>query len=150
MKTKTTTKAIYKKKKVHRPGNTLAKDITQLQSKKLDLEFSVDPLFRKTCADFDEGGAYGLLMNHLSLGVGKEGCLAVVFDAGDSVVQEEQEEDTEQLQEDVDLSFLRSECFWISICYSPYSIQRSSCRISPLLNPKPSLIPLTIFHGDNS
>lgn len=97
-----------KKKKVHRPGATLAKDIAQLQSKKLDLEFSVDPLFKKTCADFDEGGAHGLLMNHLSLGVGKYGCLTVVFDAGDSAAQDDDEENTDEPQEEVDLTFLRS------------------------------------------
>ena len=36
--------------------------------------FPIDPLF-KTCADFDEGGAHGLLMNHLSSGVGIDGRL---------------------------------------------------------------------------
>jgi hypothetical protein len=28
----------------------------------------VDPLFKKTSADFDEGGARGLLLNHLHIG----------------------------------------------------------------------------------
>ena len=70
-----------KRAKNHRAESTLAKNAAQLKIKKLDLEFSVDPLFRKTCEDFDEGGAHGLLMNHLSLGVGTEGGLRVVFDA---------------------------------------------------------------------
>ncbi len=65
--------------KAHRTESTLAKNPAQLRSKKLDLEFSVDPLFKKTCADFDEGGAQGLLMNHLSLGVGSEGSMRVIF-----------------------------------------------------------------------
>ena len=43
---------------------TLAKSFSQLQVKRFDLEFSVDPLFKKTSADFDEDGAGGLLMNH--------------------------------------------------------------------------------------
>ncbi|KAG0709201.1 condensin complex subunit 2/barren [Suillus ampliporus] len=99
-----------KKKKAHRPDSTLAKDASQLRSKKLDLEFRVDPLFRKTCADFDEGGAQGLLMNHLSLGVGSDGGLRVVFDASDSMGRvAEEEEDEEEPEEDVDLSYLRSQ-----------------------------------------
>ncbi|KAJ7133030.1 condensin complex subunit 2-domain-containing protein [Mycena filopes] len=81
-----------KKKKSHRPGATLAKDPAQLRSKKLDLEFSVDPLFKKTSADFDEGGAQGLLMNHLSLGTGSEAGLRVIFDASDSVGNVEDED----------------------------------------------------------
>lgn len=98
-----------KRKKAHRPDSTLAKDATQLRSKKLDLEFRVDPLFRKTCADFDEGGAQGLLMNHLSLGVGSDGGMRVVFDASDSMGRAaDEEEDEEEPEEDVDLSYLRS------------------------------------------
>jgi condensin complex subunit 2 len=100
-------------KKRHRPESTLAKNAAQLRSKKLDLEFSVDPLFKKTCADFDEGGAQGLLMNHLSLGVGSDGGMRVVFDASDSMgkVAEEEEEETIEPEDLVDLSYLRSECF---------------------------------------
>lgn len=109
-----------KKKRSHRAGATLAKDPSQLQNKKLDLEFSVDPLFRKTCADFDEGGAHGLLMNHLSLGVGKDGGLTVVFDASDSVSKDDDDEDDlEEPLEDVDLSYLRRQflCFSFS-CFN--------------------------------
>lgn len=98
-----------KKRKTHRPASTLAKDITQLRNKKLDLEFHVDPLFRKTCADFDEGGAQGLLMNHLSLGVGSDGSLRVVFDASDSRGQDPEEEEPamEEPPAEVDLTNLR-------------------------------------------
>ncbi|KAF8624029.1 hypothetical protein AX17_007235 [Amanita inopinata Kibby_2008] len=101
-----------RKTKTHRPGATLAKDPAQLKSKKLDLEFSVDPLFKKTCADFDEGGAQGLLMNHLNLGVGSDSAMRVIFDAGDSIggqAEGEEEEDLIETEEDVDLSFLRKE-----------------------------------------
>jgi condensin complex subunit 2 len=59
-----------------------------LKVKKLDLEFTVDPLFKKTSADFDEGGAQGLLMNHLSI----DGKGRVVFDSGDVEVDEEDEQ----------------------------------------------------------
>ncbi|KDQ61579.1 hypothetical protein JAAARDRAFT_66671 [Jaapia argillacea MUCL 33604] len=100
-----------KKTKAHRPESTLAKNAAQLRSKKLDLEFSVDPLFKKTCADFDEGGAQGLLMNHLSLGMGSDGCLRVVFDASDSMGKagDDEDEDTLEPEDEVDLSHLRKE-----------------------------------------
>ena len=58
---------------------TLAKTFSQLQVKRFDLEFSVDPLFKKTSADFDEGGAGGLLMNHLHV----DDTMKVVFDSSD-------------------------------------------------------------------
>ena len=96
------------KKKTNRPAATLAKDPSQLRSKKLDLEFSVDPLFKKTCADFDEGGAQGLLMNHLSLGVGTDGGMRVVFDASDSTGKIEEEEVIGEPDDEIDLSYLRS------------------------------------------
>ncbi|KAJ2355677.1 hypothetical protein GGF43_002547, partial [Coemansia sp. RSA 2618] len=63
-----------------RSATTLAKDFASISVKKLDLEFSVDPLFKKTSADFDEGGARGLLLNHL--GFDADG--RIVFDASDS------------------------------------------------------------------
>ncbi|KAJ3150236.1 hypothetical protein HDU89_003325 [Geranomyces variabilis] len=67
------------RRKAHRSGNTLEKDINNLNVKTLDLEFMVDPLFKKTSADFDEGGAHGLLLNHLS--ISSEG--KMIFDASD-------------------------------------------------------------------
>ncbi|TDL23688.1 barren [Rickenella mellea] len=99
-----------KRPKTHRPESTLAKNAAQLRSKKLDLEFSVDPLFKKTCADFDEGGAQGLLMNHLSLGVGSEGSMRVIFDASDSMGKvRDEEEDVVEPEDPIDLSYLRIE-----------------------------------------
>jgi condensin complex subunit 2 len=50
-----------------------------LQLKKLELEFAVDPLFKKASADFDEGGAKGLLLNHLM--IDSQG--RIVFDSSD-------------------------------------------------------------------
>lgn len=102
-----------KKKKSNAPSSTLAKNPAQLRSKKLELDFSVDPLFKKTSADFDEGGAGGLLMNHLGLAVTPDGGLRVVFDAGDSGAaggEDEAEMELEDEPEDeVDLSVLRGE-----------------------------------------
>ncbi|EJF64153.1 barren [Dichomitus squalens LYAD-421 SS1] len=99
-----------RKRKAYRSESTLAKNPAQLRTKKLELEFSVDPLFRKTCADFDEGGAQGLLMNHLGLTVTPNGGLRVVFDASDSVAKgEEEEQPLEEPRDEVDLSFLREQ-----------------------------------------
>jgi condensin complex subunit 2 len=106
--------ATAKKKKSHRPAATLAKDPAQLRSKKLELEFSVDPLFKKTSADFDEGGAQGLLMNHLSLGTGSEAGLRVVFDASDCVGRFDEDEDMDEPEDAVDLTELRSRCYFLT------------------------------------
>ncbi|RDX48261.1 barren [Lentinus brumalis] len=97
-----------RKRKGYRSESTLAKNPAQLRTKKLELEFSVDPLFRKTCADFDEGGAQGLLMNHLGLTVTPDGSLRVVFDASDSVAKDDEEEQPlEEPRDEVDLRYLR-------------------------------------------
>ncbi|KAJ2598637.1 hypothetical protein GGF39_002573 [Coemansia sp. RSA 1721] len=69
-----------KSRRSARSATTLAKDVASISVKKLDLEFSVDPLFKKTSADFDEGGARGLLLNHLAFDVDGK----IVFDASDS------------------------------------------------------------------
>ena len=41
------------------PSSTLAATWEELNAKKFDLAFAVDPLFHKTSAQFDEGGARG-------------------------------------------------------------------------------------------
>lgn len=58
---------------------TLASSFSALQLKKFELEFAVDPLFKKASADFDEGGAKGLLLNHLA--IDSQG--RIVFDSSD-------------------------------------------------------------------
>ncbi|KAH6576150.1 hypothetical protein BASA62_001540 [Batrachochytrium salamandrivorans] len=69
----------------HRPKHsksstkTLQENIAELNWKHLESEFSVDPLFKKTAAEFDEGGAQGLLLNHLM--ISSSGM--VLFDASD-------------------------------------------------------------------
>ena len=69
---------------------TLATTFAQLQLKKMELEFSVDPLFKKASADFDEGGAKGLLLNHLAI----DGEGRIVFDSSDDTKEEDR--NTEQ------------------------------------------------------
>jgi hypothetical protein len=124
--------ATAKKKKSHRPAATLAKDPAQLRSKKLDLEFSVDPLFKKTCADFDEGGAQGLLMNHLSLGTGSEAGLRVIFDASDSVGKVDENEDMDEPEEAVDLTELRSRRFFTDAATCVYEFQQANSYLISL------------------
>lgn len=57
----------------------MAPSFASLQLKKFELEFTVDPLFKKASADFDEGGAKGLLLNHLM--IDSQG--RIVFDSSD-------------------------------------------------------------------
>lgn len=68
-----------KKRAARSAEATLASSFAQLQNKKMELEFSVDPLFKKASADFDEGGAKGLLLNHLAI----DGKGRIVFDSSD-------------------------------------------------------------------
>ncbi|KAK0657667.1 condensin complex subunit 2-like protein [Cercophora newfieldiana] len=68
------------RKKAQRSSEaTLAPSFASLQLKKFELEFTVDPLFKKASADFDEGGAKGLLLNHLM--IDSQG--RIVFDSSD-------------------------------------------------------------------
>ncbi|KAF9643219.1 hypothetical protein BDM02DRAFT_3132570 [Thelephora ganbajun] len=70
---------------------------------------SVDPLFKKTCGDFDEGGVHGSMI-HLSLGVGVDGGgLRVVFDASDAVAKSGDDEEADEVEpvETVDLRELK-------------------------------------------
>ncbi|KAI8923891.1 condensin complex subunit 2/barren [Entophlyctis helioformis] len=60
-------------------AKTLEEDAGELNCKQLDAEYAVDPLFKKTAAEFDEGGAQGLLLNHLALAPSGK----VLFDASD-------------------------------------------------------------------
>ena len=73
------TKKKSKKKAQRSAEATLATSFDTLKLKKMELEFSVDPLFKKAAADFDEGGAKGLLMNHLSI----DSTGRIVFDSSD-------------------------------------------------------------------
>jgi condensin complex subunit 2 len=68
-----------KKRAARSAEATLATSYAQLQNKKMEMEFAVDPLFKKASADFDEGGAKGLLLNHLAIdSIGR-----IVFDSSD-------------------------------------------------------------------
>jgi condensin complex subunit 2 len=75
-----------KKKAARSAESTLVNSFEQLRLKKMELEFSVDPLFKKASADFDEGGAKGLLLNHLSI----DGTGRIVFDSSDDARESEE------------------------------------------------------------
>ncbi|KAK3712605.1 hypothetical protein LTR37_009048 [Vermiconidia calcicola] len=76
-----------KTKKARSAEATLVSNWEQLRLKKMELEFSVDPLFKKASADFDEGGAKGLLLNHLSI----DGEGRIVFDSSDDTKDQDAE-----------------------------------------------------------
>ncbi|XP_038900339.1 condensin complex subunit 2 [Benincasa hispida] len=59
------------------PLSTLESSFEALNVKKFDVAFAVDPLYHQTSAQFDEGGAKGLLMNNL----GVYGACRVLFDS---------------------------------------------------------------------
>lgn len=71
-----------KKRSQRSCDTTLASSFDTLRLKKFELEFSVDPLFKKASADFDEGGAKGLLLNHLSIDCQGR----IVFDSSDDTI----------------------------------------------------------------
>lgn len=66
----------------------------------------MDPLFKKTSADFDEGGAKGLLLNHLSL----DGEGRIVFDAGDTVLEEIEEKEEVSHDGDLEIDLANLQC----------------------------------------
>ncbi|KAH9622865.1 hypothetical protein KSS87_007868 [Heliosperma pusillum] len=59
------------------PHSTLESSFESLNVKKFDVAFAVDPLYHQTTAQFDEGGAKGLLLNNLGI---YGGC-RVLFDS---------------------------------------------------------------------
>jgi condensin complex subunit 2 len=83
-----------RKKKTQRTAEaTLATSFSQLQLKKMELEFAVDPLFKKASADFDEGGAKGLLLNHLAI----DATGRIVFDSSEDAHEvDDEDEDREE------------------------------------------------------
>lgn len=89
------------KKKSNKATETLEKNAENLNLKSFDLEWNIDPLFKKTCADFDEGGAKGLLMNNLSI----DGLIRLRLDASDAKLDDQN--DCQALNTNLDLSRLK-------------------------------------------
>lgn len=67
-------------RKASRHVSTLERNPEALCLKQFDLEHAVDPLFRKTCAEFDESSSRGSLMHNLSISASCQ----VVFDSADA------------------------------------------------------------------
>ncbi|XP_057955867.1 condensin complex subunit 2 [Malania oleifera] len=61
------------------PLSTLESSFEALNVKKFDVAFAVDPLYHQTSAQFDEGGAKGLLLNNLGI----YGDCRVLFDSSE-------------------------------------------------------------------
>lgn len=55
------------RRKTKTAANTLETNLHNLNLRNLDLEFHVDPLFRKTSSSFDDHGGRGLLLSHLNV-----------------------------------------------------------------------------------
>ncbi|KAL8478231.1 hypothetical protein ACS0TY_030215 [Phlomoides rotata] len=87
------------------PLSTLESSFTSINVKKFDVAFVVDPLYHQTSAQFDEGGAKGLLLNNL----GVYGNCRVLFDSSEVPGKCSSLEPQIQSVETVDLSFA-SEC----------------------------------------
>ncbi|KAM7492361.1 hypothetical protein LguiA_035282 [Lonicera macranthoides] len=85
------------------PLSTLESSFEALNVKKFDAAFAVDPLYHQTSAQFDEGGAKGLLLNNLGL---YGGC-RVLFDSlevpGKSMSSTSQHDNAEA----IDISYAR-------------------------------------------
>ncbi|XP_010469570.1 PREDICTED: condensin complex subunit 2 isoform X1 [Camelina sativa] len=87
------------------PLSTLEPSFEALNVKKFDVAFAVDPLYHQTSAQFDEGGAKGLLLNNL----GVYGGCQVLFDSQElpgKLVSSAKQHDK---SETIDLSFAK-EC----------------------------------------
>ncbi|CAN1843557.1 Condensin complex subunit 2, partial [Linum perenne] len=85
------------------PLSTLEPSFEALNVKKLDVAFAVDPLYHQTSAQFDEGGAKGLLLNNL----GVYGGCRVLFDSQEVPGKCFTSENQCGRNESVDLSFAK-------------------------------------------
>ncbi|KAJ1882752.1 hypothetical protein LPJ66_011112, partial [Kickxella alabastrina] len=124
-----------KSRRAARSSNTLAKDFASISVKKLDLEFSVDPLFKKTSADFDEGGARGLLLNHLAFDADGK----IVFDASDSKTLAENDDEA---MEDV-MDELEGDAEDVDMEGAPKRARRAAAPASSSSRHKASLIDIS-------
>ncbi|WCJ37529.1 Condensin complex subunit 2 [Euphorbia peplus] len=85
------------------PLSTLESSFEALNVKKFDVAFAVDPLYHHTSAQFDEGGAKGLLLNNL----GVYGGCQVLFDSQEVPGKFAPCENQNERQDAIDLSFAR-------------------------------------------
>lgn len=93
-----------RKRKIRSGGSTLESNADNLNLKDLEYQISTDPLFQKTSASFDEGGAKGMLLNNLFV---QNGC-QIVFDSSDAI-DETPEDDEVPDDDELDLGDLAGE-----------------------------------------
>ncbi|CAN1843554.1 Condensin complex subunit 2, partial [Linum perenne] len=106
------------------PLSTLEPSFEALNVKKLDVAFAVDPLYHQTSAQFDEGGAKGLLLNNL----GVYGGCRVLFDSQEVPGKCFTSENQCGRNESVDLSFAKD-------CIEQMLVNmQAKDEISPTLN----------------
>ncbi|XP_076436005.1 LOW QUALITY PROTEIN: condensin complex subunit 2-like [Babylonia areolata] len=98
------------KKRKKTKSKIIRTNLKTINVNKFDLEFEVDPMFQVMSATFDEGGASGLLLNHLRCYDDKQ-LLVLDSSAVVPVVEEKEEEDgegpTEKSTGSVDVGELR-------------------------------------------
>ncbi|KAH7844805.1 hypothetical protein Vadar_031850 [Vaccinium darrowii] len=85
------------------PLSTLESSFEALNVKKFDVAFAVDPLYHQTSAQFDEGGAKGLLLNNL----GVYGNCRVLFDSLEVPGKCTISENAQDKLDTIDLSFAK-------------------------------------------
>ncbi|KNZ61904.1 hypothetical protein VP01_133g3 [Puccinia sorghi] len=91
----------------------------KIKVKELELEFTVDPLFKKTCADFDEGGSGGILMSHLSV----DSSMTIIFDASGKPFSQNSDDDSTAAPEEERPTLLdvsRLKCFFFSVIIAAF------------------------------
>ncbi|KAH6835975.1 condensin complex subunit [Perilla frutescens var. hirtella] len=105
------------------PLSTLESSFAAINVKKFDVAFVVDPLYHQTSAQFDEGGAKGLLLNNL----GVYGNCQVLFDSSEVPGKSSSQVAQEEGAQIIDISFA-SECIERMV-----SDMLNSTEISPSL-----------------
>ncbi|XP_038974901.1 condensin complex subunit 2 isoform X1 [Phoenix dactylifera] len=83
------------------PLSTLESSFEALNVKKIEVAFTVDPLYHQTSAQFDEGGAKGLLLNNLGVYCG----CRILFDSFEAPERSVLLETQNNKLEMIDLSF---------------------------------------------
>lgn len=85
-----------RKRKIRSGVSTLESNEENLCLKDLEYQITTDPLFQKTSASFDEGGAKGMLLNNLNV---QNGC-QIVFDSSDAIDEGSAEDGASPVDDD--------------------------------------------------
>ncbi|XP_074310894.1 condensin complex subunit 2 [Silene latifolia] len=102
------------------PLSTLESSFESLNVKKFDVAFAVDPLYHQTTAQFDEGGAKGLLLNNLGI---YGGC-RVLFDSQEVPAKGITSTAENNFSDLIDVSFAGE---WINQMVNKVNIKQDIC-----------------------